>query len=248
MSICAYRHSFVKKSEYYCFLIEIMDELFRYDVSIFEFGQLGINTPIGQFLSQFVQNPEIKSIVEVGTWNGRGSTRSIMEGLLKREDATNFYSLEAEQHRQQSGVRFWETRDKGNVNLNLLWGKLSNNMVSRDYVRLHPKFSDQLQYYDFELTQTYEAPLVGDDLPENVEFVFLDGGEFCSVYDYNFLVKKYEHSLKFIGLDDIDTIKNEEIYKNLVQPDSPWKLIASGPHPNRVGNSEGNTWAFFEKK
>lgn len=224
------------------------DELFRYNVATFPNGQLGIDTPVGQFLTRFVQNPEIKNIVEVGTWNGRGSTRAIMDGLIQRDDATKFYSIEANQPRQQSGAEFWSDRDHGNVDLNLLWGRTSDKMVSRDYVRLHQKFSEQLQYYDFELTQTNDAPLVEDQLPENVEFVFLDGGEFCSIFDFNFLVNKYAHSLKFIGLDDIDTIKNEEVYRNLMQPDSPWERVATGHHPGRMGNSEGNTWAFFKKK
>ena len=35
---------------------------------------------------------------------------------------------------------------------------------------------------------------------------------------------------------DIDTIKNERIYENLMQPDSPWVRFATGPHPGRAGN------------
>ncbi|AGE59410.1 glycosyl transferase [Acanthocystis turfacea Chlorella virus OR0704.3] len=225
-----------------------MNETYAYPVTIFPNGQLGIDTPVGQFLTEFVKKPDIHNVVEVGTWNGRGSTRAIMDGLVTRQDKTRFFSLEADKPRQQAGVDFWVDREKGNVDLNLLWGKTTNSMVTREYVEKHPKFSAQLQYYDLELTQTHEAPLVGNDLPEDVEFMFLDGGEFCSVFDFNFLVKKYAHSLKYIGLDDVDTIKNELIYNNLMQPDSPWKLVKSGPHPGRQGNELGNTWAFFERK
>jgi hypothetical protein len=61
-------------------------------------------------------------------------------------------------------------------------------------------------------------------------------------------MKKYTHSLKVIGLDDIDTIKNEKIYEHLTQEGSPWKVVATGPHPGRPGNEHGNTWAFFKKE
>jgi hypothetical protein len=224
-----------------------MDELWRYPVSQFPTGQLGSDTPVGQFLIEFVKRTDIKSVVEVGTWNGRGSTECIMDGLMTRDDATTFVTLEADQGRRDSSADFWADRDKGNVELKLLWGKLTESMVTREYVQNHPKFSDQLQYYDIEASQTHRAPLVGDQLPEDVEFIFLDGGEFCSVFDFNFLVKKYAHSLKYIGVDDIDTISNERIYQNLTSEGSPWKLIATGPHPGRIGNSEGNTWAFFAR-
>lgn len=224
------------------------DEMYRYSVSSFPEGQLGASTPVGQFLTKIVQNPEFMNFIEVGTWNGRGSTKCIMNGLVQRSDKTSFYSLEADKGRCQSGQDFWATLEKGNVDLHLLWGKLSDKMVTREYVQTHPKFSSQLQYFDIEASQTHEAPLVGDDLPKDVEFVFLDGGEFCSIFDFNVLVKKYAHSLKVIGLDDIDTIKNERIYENLMQPDSPWVRFATGPHPGRAGNAEGNTWAFFCRK
>jgi hypothetical protein len=203
---------------------------------------------VGKYLAEIGGDPSIKTIIEVGTWNGRGSTKQIMEGLVERSDPTTFVSLEADKGRWQSGVDFWESLPKGNVNLKLMWGKLSESMVSREYVQTHPKFFDQLQYYDLETNQTHEAPLVGNDLPADVDMIFLDGGEFCSVFDFNFLVKKYKHSLKIIGCDDIDTIKNERVYLNLMSEDSPWERFATGPHPGRQGNEHGNTWAFFKKK
>ncbi|AGE56476.1 glycosyl transferase [Paramecium bursaria Chlorella virus NE-JV-1] len=223
------------------------DEMYRYSVSSFPEGQLGASTPVGKFLTEIVQNPEIKTIIEVGTWNGRGSTKCIVDGLLKRGDKTKFYSLEADEGRCKSGQDFWSDRDKGNVDLHLLWGKLSEGMVTREYVQTHPKFSDQLQYYDIEAGQTHHAPLIDNELPDEIDMIFLDGGEFCSVFDFNYLMKKYGRSIKVIGLDDIDTIKNQKIYENLTQTDSPWKVLASGPHPGRVGNENGHTWAFFVK-
>jgi hypothetical protein len=229
-----------------------MDELYRYRVDTFPEGQLGSSTPVGQYLTYIAKHPEIKSVIEVGTWNARGSTKCIMDGLVGRKDAVAFYSLEADKGRCQSGIDFWADREKGHVDLHLLWGKLTESMVTRSFVQTHPKFSDQLQYYDIEASQSHEAPLVGDDLPADVDFIFLDAGEFSSVFDFNYLMKKYKHSLKFIGLDDIDNLKNDLVYNNLTQEDSPWKVLASGPHPNRPGREDGpqrgHTWCFFVKK
>jgi len=228
-----------------------MDELFRYNIRHMQ-GQLHDGTPVGKHLTEIVKDPELKTFLECGTWNGQGSTLCIMNGLVTRDDDTVFVSLEADQGRNDVSKDFWNTKDKGHVDLQLLHGKLSEEVLTREYVINHPKFSDQLQYFDIEMSQTNDAVLIGDQLPESIDFVFLDGGEFCSLGDFNFVMKKYAHSLKVIGLDDIDTIKNSVVYEHLTQEGSPWKVVASGGHPGRPGRDDGpqksHTWAFFKKE
>ena len=211
-----------------------MDELKRYSIRHMA-GQLHDGTPVGRYLTKIAKDPELKTFLESGTWNGQGSTLCLMNGLVTRDDDTVFVSIEADKGRFDVSGDFWNTMDKGRVDFRLLHGKLSEEVMTREYVSSHPTFSDQLKYYDIEMSQTNDAVLLDSQLPESVDFVFLDGGEFCSLGDFNFVVKKYAHSLKIIGLDDIDTIKNSDIYTHLTQEGSPWKIIASGGHPGRPG-------------
>jgi hypothetical protein len=137
------------------------------------------------------------------------------------------------------------------MKLDLIWGKVSTDMLTREFVVNHPKFSESLKYYDIETYQTHECPLVGSDLPDDVDVVLLDGGEFGSVGDYNFIMKKYP-SVKMIICDDIDMLKNYLVYEHLTRPESPWQIIASGPHPGRPGREDGqhagHTWAAWVRE
>ena len=121
-----------------------MDEMFRYPVRHM-IGQLHPNTPVGNFLNHTAKNPEYKTFVEFGTWNGQGSTLCIGSALATREDPTVFVSLEADKGRRDAAADFWTTQNHGNMKLDLIWGKVSNDMLTQEYVINHPKFSDQLQ-------------------------------------------------------------------------------------------------------
>jgi hypothetical protein len=137
------------------------------------------------------------------------------------------------------------------MKLDIFWGKVSNEMLTQEYVANHPKFSAQIQYYDIEISQTSECPLLDAELPSKIDVILLDGGEFCSIGDYKFVMKKYP-DVKMVILDDIDTIKNELIYLHLTQDGSPWKVVASGGHPGRPGREDGpqkgHTWAAFVRE
>jgi len=227
-----------------------MDEMFRYPIRHM-IGQLHPDTPVGNFLNHTAKNPEYKTFMEFGTWNGQGSTLCVASALAAREDPTVFVSLEADKGRRDAAADFWTTQNHGNMKLDLFWGKVSNEMLTQEYVANHPKFSAQIQYYDIEISQTSECPLLDSELPETVDVVLFDGGEFCGIGDYKFFSKKYP-GVKMIICDDIDTIKNELIYNHLTQEGSPWKVIASGPHPGRPGREDGpqkgHTWAAFVRE
>ena len=227
-----------------------MDELHRYPIRNM-IGQLHGGTPVGNFLHRTAKTPEYKTFLEFGTWNGQGSTLCIGSALAAREDPTVFVSLEADKGRRDAAVDFWSTLNHGNMKLDLIWGKVSDYTLSREFVVNHPKFSESLKYYDIELYQTHECPLVGAELPETVDVVLFDGGEFGSIGDYKFVMRKYP-DVKMVVCDDIDTIKNDGIYYHLTQPGSPWQIIASGPHPNRPGREDGpqkgHTWAAWVRE
>ena len=224
-----------------------MDELCRYPIRNM-IGQLHSDTPVGNFLHHIAKTPEYKTFLEFGTWNGQGSTLCIGSALASRGDSTTFVSLEADKGRRNAAADFWTTQDHGNMKLDLLWGKVSTYMLPREFVANHPKFSESLKYYDIEVYQTHECPLIDTELPETVDVVLFDGGEFGSVGDYKFVMKKYPN-VKMIICDDIDTLKNENVYYHLTHADSPWQIIASGPHPGRPGRENGlhagHTWAAW---
>ena len=68
---------------------------------------------------------------------------------------------------------------------------------------------------------------------------------------WQFIIQKYSNFFD-IPVEDVDTIKNELIYLHLTQSGSPWKVVASGPHPGRPGREDGPhkncTWCAWVRE
>ena len=56
-------------------------------------GQITPNNLVGQTLIKYVKENNLKNIVEIGTWNGLGSTRCFLLAL-QGNTTTNFFTLE----------------------------------------------------------------------------------------------------------------------------------------------------------
>ena len=57
-------------------------------------GQMGRGSRAGVVIYRLAKDTDNQVFVEIGTWNGRGSTQCIMEPLLQRIDDCVLYSLE----------------------------------------------------------------------------------------------------------------------------------------------------------
>ena len=62
-------------------------------MSIFGIGQITLTTEFGNEIKKISENNIYKTFLEIGTWNGHGSTKCFYEGL-KNRDKFEFYSLE----------------------------------------------------------------------------------------------------------------------------------------------------------
>jgi len=58
-------------------------------------GQIVPQGEVGQLIIKTIQEP-LKNIVEIGTWNGLGSTKCFLLGL---QDSTQFYTLESNEEK-----------------------------------------------------------------------------------------------------------------------------------------------------
>lgn len=56
-------------------------------------GQIQINSKFGKILKEISKRNNVINIVEIGTWNGLGSTLCILEGI-KNKPQTNLVSIE----------------------------------------------------------------------------------------------------------------------------------------------------------
>jgi hypothetical protein len=177
-------------------------------------GQINIGTEFGNAIYKIAQNPQYTSFCEVGTWNGRGSTQCIYEGIRNRDAV--LYSIEGDKNMYAQAINVW----KGVPNVNLYYGTLHRTIMSRDHIQKHPFFprvADHYRiHYDTEYTVSQNAPLV---VVPKCDVILLDGGEFSTQGDWETL---YHPDLKVVILDDTLTMKTHDIREQLLV-DTNWK-------------------------
>jgi hypothetical protein len=185
-------------------------------------GQINPHTPFGDQLVKLARHPDYYTYLDVGTWNGQGSTKILVDNCLNKR----IYSVEANQSFYKIASDFYKPCPE---NLFLLWGKLSRSMMSSSQIECHPLFNVVKEHYRVHYKQDCidftRAPIV--NLPAYADVVILDGGEFCGEGD---LERTLTLNPIVIALDDTKVMKNNDNNKKL--KNMGWTLLASGDDRN----------------
>ena len=200
-------------------------------------GQITLDSPFGAKLAEIAANPKYKVFVEVGTWNGRGSTECLVAGILRQEKPGNchLYSIEANAQMFLTALNFWI--QKGHPFLHLLFGHLHGQIMTREEVEAHPAFPAVKEHYQLwyedEAKSLTASPLL-QNLPTFADVVLLDGGEFTTAGDWAVLKEMVP---RIVALDDTCIIKTSRILEELTA--AGWRTLASG--------DDRNGWAILSR-
>ncbi len=187
-------------------------------------GQITKDCKMGQYLIEAARNSELSTFLEVGTWNGLGSTRCIIDGLLQRPSYAKpyvFYSLECNTDKCQIAKEMY----KHISNVHILNEVFFNNMPL-DIHNIFPEINENLenQYYnkiDFINMQDKPIFLNRTDLPDIFDLVLLDGGEYTTWYEYLAIKDR----CKILALDDTNVTKCKRIVEDLKAQPRRWQII-----------------------
>ena len=177
-------------------------------------GQITADTAFGAALKGLAADPRYKIFVEIGTWDGEGSTKCLVEGLESRspEDLSGagIFSFEANKDLWMVASRYWKDR---NPPLRILWGRLAERMMGKEKVQAHPLFEKVKAHYDLYFEKDVEhflkAPLIR---MRRCDVAVLDGGEFCGEGDWD-AIRTLKP--KVVCLDDIEVMKNNDLFTHL---------------------------------
>lgn len=193
------------------------------------FGQIHPKSELGRWIQLISSFEEVVSIVEIGCWNGRGSSRRIVEGANSSVNFANKHIIGLEAS--------LEMYKKAKVNLkrfpnySVLWGSIVNFDQLDDF-DLTPQEGEWLKN-DIRMIQ--ECPNVLNQIPPRIDLLILDGGEFASYSEFKVL---YSRIKGWIILDDTLVRKNRNVLRELLED----------PNFNLVRRSEGrNGFAIFSK-
>lgn len=204
-------------------------------------GQINLGTPFGNEIYNICKNTTYKTFCEIGTWNGRGTTRCVVQAIIDKENSEHniFWSVEADPKFYDLAVNFYS--DKSNFFLHLLKGTVNTKgVMTREEVQNHPLFQSiyghYVLHYDTEYNSFKNSEYVGNSIGENIDVAILDGGEFSTEGDFDFFRNR---NVKVFILDDVNVIKCSRIRQELLQ-NPEYRLY-------KEDLSDRNGWSIFMK-
>lgn len=208
-------------------------------------GQINLDSNFGKLINEISHLPENKIFVEIGTWNGQGSTNCIMRALLERSDRPKLYSIECCYEKFIEARSLWNKMlipkylDNLSV-LNLLYGRLidvDKIFVRNDLYKLDGFIDDWYTWYDEDIKNLQRCPSVASAIPNLIDVLLLDGGEFSTLAEFRYLEDRVQ---KYIILDDCNMLKNKQVYLELKDKEG-WRLYFKDL-------SDRNGYAIFKRE
>lgn len=201
-------------------------------------GQINRKGKMGQLLYSCAKYGGFTKWLEIGTWNGNGTTLCILDGF--RDGACSTAKLVSYESNKYL-CRCAELNLTGHAaksQLQIIHGRLSVGKTFPEPTTFSPEIRASnhfCRYYDEERFTFKNAAVI--PCPFEPEVLVLDGGEYGSTLDWESISKE---NLKVLFLDDILSYKNKELYANLLK-DPSWNLVDS----ETTGRVNG--WACFTR-
>ena len=180
-------------------------------MSQMERGQINMYTPIGKVLFDLIeQDTSIKSILDVGSWNGLGTTLCCVLGATARLVYKPVYIIAVEANPEffEKGKQAWEKRP-GKEMIFFYKGHIAESMMTDAEIRAHSTFDGLKPHYDLwyksDIKHFNESQRL--ELNGQIDLAILDGGEYCGFQDYLAVLKC---NPKYLVLDDYKTMKNDK--------------------------------------
>jgi hypothetical protein len=195
-------------------------------------GQINRGSPVGELIYNLSLDENNLIFLETGTWNGEGSTKCFMDGLLQRNDDSILYSLESYGFHYDEAKAYWDPIMSVYVKkkLSLIRGRIiepSEVMTIEEVENCSkpPDHPDWRKWHRGNMKGYNECLNVYDQLPDHIDVFLLDGGEFSSYAEY----KKMKDSTKILLLDDSNELKNRQARKELLSSEN-WSVLVDWPH------------------
>ncbi len=184
-------------------------------------GQIRINTPPGKLLYKFIENTDIKSVLEIGTWNGLGSTTVLYEALKSKGGAFSITSLETDKIAYKNAKKNLKNKKE----INLILGRITEinelpNPTSIDFIK-HGLDPENIEWFYQDIRRYKKTKNIINLLDSSYDLILFDGGEFSTFAEFE---KLFQRSTYFC-LDDVYTYKQYEVIQYIDKNSQKFKLI-----------------------
>jgi hypothetical protein len=178
-------------------------------------GQINQGSQLGRWIEVLSSLNEVKVIIEVGTWSGRGSSRMIGLGISKSalEVSKSVIGLEIDPRMANSASRYLRRFP----NFRVIHGRIVDQ---HELDTKNLSTAEQL-WYEKDLLNFENSPNVFYMIPPKIDLLILDGGEFSSFAEF---MKLKSRIAGWVVLDDTLIRKNREVHESL-KNDSNFSLV-----------------------
>ena len=196
-------------------------------------GQILGNDTLAMWLRAITTDPDVLQIVEIGAWEGKGSTRVFAEAAerVAETKSISIISLEASRERALRAQK----RNKKFRCLQIIWGSI---IAEQDLDNRELSESENIWITE-DINTLKSCPQVLDLIPDSIDALFLDGGEFSTKKEYDLL---FERVAKWLILDDTCSRKSASIAKEIRSGNTPFTVVVDSQQRN------GFMVAFVETK
>jgi hypothetical protein len=196
-------------------------------------GQITRGSVAGDFIYNLAQNHDNKIFVDIGFWNGKGSTQCIMDALIERLDECVVYALETDKEFYDGAVKYWDDRlcmynSIVKSKLKLIHGRVIEPEAAPSLAEVMKSCHSHDRWPQFyrEFFDAVEAgcPNVLSDIPAQIDVLILDGGEFTTHAEYEL----FKDRSRILVCDDSSKYKCEKIRLQLLD-DKDYKVLIDAP-------------------
>lgn len=195
-----------------------------------------VNDELFDTLESLASQADIKTVLEIGTGSGEGSTLAIFKGLSRNKNKNiSFHTIEISKQRAESVIE----RYKGSWFMHVHVGcsvSLDDYATDSQIEKFYNSKKTALNKYPLELVLGWKKEeldyitennvecgiinkIEAESKVKNFDMVLIDGSEFTGHAELKMLI-----GAKYIVLDDINAFKNNDNY-NLLAASKQYSLI-----------------------
>jgi hypothetical protein len=192
---------------------------------------LDVSNNVGMFSSNvnnyhitaFSKDISFKTFLEIGTWNGLGSTKTFADAFDNRlfDNDYTFYSLECNKEKCENAAKLYIDNPNIHILNEVLWNELPSN-----FYELFPEClnnEDIKAQFDVDLDNMKKCNLFLEraELPEIFDFVLLDGGDCTTYFDFQTI----KNRCKYLYVNDISSSKGKFVLNDIINDKKTWNIM-----------------------
>jgi len=184
------------------------------------YGQIDDKTSGGKLIYEFIQKFDIQNVLEIGTWNGLGSTLVIHNALASKGLKFSFMSIETDKIAYN-----YARKNLKSLTVNLKLGRIIDlhDLPDPSLIdfRKHNLNPENIEWFYQDLRRYKKTKNIYSYLKAQYDFIFFDGGEFSTFAEFKLLYSR----TRYFGLDDIQTYKQYDVLNFIKKNKNKFELI-----------------------